>query len=265
MKKFQGIGRRFNIKGELDFGNGKALLVDDYGHHPRELEAVFAAAAAAGRTDDWCCIPAASLQPYPLFVDDFVSVLSTSMPSCLPKCMPPAKRRLTVPTPNRWPGDSRTRSYRSGRGKHARELATVLRMFYMTGIALMMGAGDIGRVASEIASKDSREPNRHETYTDAKDFGRVAVLWAAPVPSAKCHWTPVRMCSRHCSRAASMPKAVDGIPALVEALYQKKFDRVFNILHGTKVAAKTEFAGLLRSHANSVYRFRRAWLGIEHG
>ena len=43
-EKLEGIGRRFNLKGELDFGRGKALLVDDYGHHPRELEAVFAAA-----------------------------------------------------------------------------------------------------------------------------------------------------------------------------------------------------------------------------
>ena len=44
LDNFQGIGRRFNVKGEVDFGRGKALLVDDYGHHPRELEAVFAAA-----------------------------------------------------------------------------------------------------------------------------------------------------------------------------------------------------------------------------
>ena len=44
LENFQGIGRRFNIKGEIGFGRGKALLVDDYGHHPRELEAVFAAA-----------------------------------------------------------------------------------------------------------------------------------------------------------------------------------------------------------------------------
>jgi UDP-N-acetylmuramate--alanine ligase len=39
LDKFQGIGRRFDIMGEFDTGNGKATLVDDYGHHPTEVEA----------------------------------------------------------------------------------------------------------------------------------------------------------------------------------------------------------------------------------
>jgi len=34
---FEGIGRRFECLGEFDTGNGKALLVDDYGHHPTEV------------------------------------------------------------------------------------------------------------------------------------------------------------------------------------------------------------------------------------
>jgi len=37
---FAGIGRRAQVQGELDFGRGRALLVDDYGHHPRELAAI---------------------------------------------------------------------------------------------------------------------------------------------------------------------------------------------------------------------------------
>ncbi len=46
LEAFQGVGRRFNRHGELPFGHGHALLVDDYGHHPNELAAVFAAARA---------------------------------------------------------------------------------------------------------------------------------------------------------------------------------------------------------------------------
>jgi UDP-N-acetylmuramate--alanine ligase len=38
---FQGIGRRFQMYGELPTPMGGVLLIDDYGHHPRELAAVF--------------------------------------------------------------------------------------------------------------------------------------------------------------------------------------------------------------------------------
>lgn len=37
LANFEGIGRRFECLGEFETGNGKALLVDDYGHHPTEV------------------------------------------------------------------------------------------------------------------------------------------------------------------------------------------------------------------------------------
>lgn len=37
LKKFQGVGRRFQMLGEHQFDQGKALVVDDYGHHPQEV------------------------------------------------------------------------------------------------------------------------------------------------------------------------------------------------------------------------------------
>lgn len=37
--KFEGIGRRFQINGEYQVGKAKVMHVDDYGHHPREVEA----------------------------------------------------------------------------------------------------------------------------------------------------------------------------------------------------------------------------------
>lgn len=40
LAKFQGVGRRFQVYGEYAVGNGQAMLVDDYGHHPREVESV---------------------------------------------------------------------------------------------------------------------------------------------------------------------------------------------------------------------------------
>ncbi len=40
LAKFQGVGRRFQVYGEYAVGNGQAMLVDDYGHHPREVDSV---------------------------------------------------------------------------------------------------------------------------------------------------------------------------------------------------------------------------------
>jgi len=43
---FRGVGRRFQIGGEIVTRNGRVLLVDDYGHHPREIAPTLAAARA---------------------------------------------------------------------------------------------------------------------------------------------------------------------------------------------------------------------------
>lgn len=47
LQRFEGIGRRFQQYGEFDTGNGKVLLLDDYGHHPTEVAATIAAVRAA--------------------------------------------------------------------------------------------------------------------------------------------------------------------------------------------------------------------------
>ncbi|MFN3786084.1 MAG: UDP-N-acetylmuramate--L-alanine ligase [Thiothrix sp.] len=40
LRKFDGVGRRFQQYGDITFATGKsATLVDDYGHHPREMQA----------------------------------------------------------------------------------------------------------------------------------------------------------------------------------------------------------------------------------
>lgn len=36
--EFSGIARRFHVYGDLHFPTGKHLLIDDYGHHPKEIE-----------------------------------------------------------------------------------------------------------------------------------------------------------------------------------------------------------------------------------
>lgn len=43
LRKFDGVGRRFQMYGDIDFGKGTVSLVDDYGHHPREMMATLKA------------------------------------------------------------------------------------------------------------------------------------------------------------------------------------------------------------------------------
>lgn len=156
LKKFQGIGRRFNIKGELEFGKGQALIVDDYGHHPRELEAVFAA-ARGGWPDKRLVV---AFQPHrysrtrDLF-DDFVSVLSTCDAVVLTEVYAAGEAPI-----NGADSKSLARAIRA-RGRidpvvvsSARELATVLPDILHDGdLLLMMGAGDIGAVTNDISVK----------------------------------------------------------------------------------------------------------------
>lgn len=44
---FSGVGRRFQIRGDYTLNDMTALVVDDYGHHPREIAATLEAARAA--------------------------------------------------------------------------------------------------------------------------------------------------------------------------------------------------------------------------
>lgn len=78
LANFQGVGRRFQVYGNFPIGNGEAMLVDDYGHHPREVAAVIKAVR-----DGW---PDRRLvmvyQPHRYtrtrdLYEDFVEVLST--------------------------------------------------------------------------------------------------------------------------------------------------------------------------------------------
>lgn len=40
---FQGVGRRFQMLGEHQFTHGNALIIDDYGHHPQEIQSTIEA------------------------------------------------------------------------------------------------------------------------------------------------------------------------------------------------------------------------------
>ena len=155
LENFQGIGRRFNLKGEIEFGRGKALVVDDYGHHPRELEAVFA--AARGGWPERRLVVAFQPHRYSrtrdLF-DDFAAVLSSVDALVLTEVYAAGEAPVAG-------ADARSlaRAIRA-RGRidpvvvgSAQELpGTLVDVLSDGDLLLVMGAGDIGQTASHIAT-----------------------------------------------------------------------------------------------------------------
>jgi UDP-N-acetylmuramate--alanine ligase len=75
---FKGVGRRFQINGDLPMAEGKLTLVDDYGHHPREIAATLEALSQAwpDRRKVIVFQPHRYTRTRDLF-EDFVQVLST--------------------------------------------------------------------------------------------------------------------------------------------------------------------------------------------
>jgi D-alanine-D-alanine ligase len=70
--------------------------------------------------------------------------------------------------------------------------------------------------------------------TDPAGFGRVAVLMGGTSPEREVSLDSGRNVLEALRARGVDAHAVDGIPALVAALVEKRFDRVFNILHGNK-------------------------------
>ena len=158
--EFQGVGRRFEIRGELalggpEQGGGAVLLVDDYGHHPRELAAVFTAAR-----NGW---PQRRLvvafQPHRYtrtrdLLDDFANVLADVDALVLTEVYAAGEAPIAGAD-----GRALARAVRA-RGKvdpvlivHPRELQHVLPALLRDGdLLLLMGAGDIGATANALAA-----------------------------------------------------------------------------------------------------------------
>lgn len=74
---FQGVGRRFDIHGEIAYRKGKVLLVDDYGHHPTEVASNIEAVRSGWPDKRLVMIyqPHRYSRTHDLY-DDFVEVLS---------------------------------------------------------------------------------------------------------------------------------------------------------------------------------------------
>lgn len=148
--KFDGIGRRFNLLGQVKAGAGTATLIDDYGHHPTEIAATVAA-TRGGWPDNRLVVvfqPHRYTRTRDLF-EDFAHVLSAVDVLVMLEVYPAGESKIAG-------ADARSlcRSIRL-RGQvepvfaeNQDELFELLPGLLKDGdVLLTLGAGDIGRMA----------------------------------------------------------------------------------------------------------------------
>lgn len=156
IENFAGVGRRFDVQGELELEDGSAMLIDDYGHHPTEVAATLKALRAGWPKNRLVMV----YQPHRFsrtkdLYEDFVDVLSRADVLLLLEVYSAGEKKIAG-------ADSRSlcRSIRL-RGKvdpvyvqKIEDVHKVLKGLVRAGdIVLTQGAGSVGALAKEIAQK----------------------------------------------------------------------------------------------------------------
>jgi len=153
LEKFEGIARRFQIYGELSVNNGEVLLIDDYGHHPKEIESVFKAVKDAYSDRRMVVVfqPHRYTRTCDLF-EDFANVLSKADVLILSEVYPAGEMPIAGAD-----GRSLTRAVRMRGGNEPvfiedfSELSSILNNLLVDGdVLLTLGAGDIGVVPGQL-------------------------------------------------------------------------------------------------------------------
>ena len=160
LNEFSGVGRRFQVLGDYPAQQGTATLVDDYGHHPREVSATIDAIRAgwSGRRLVMVYQPHRYSRTRDLY-EDFVDVLSRVDILVLLDIYPAGEEPI-----NGADGRSLCRSIRS-RGQvdpifveRGAAVAPVLENILCDGdLLLTQGAGDIGQISRALLDKIQQE------------------------------------------------------------------------------------------------------------
>jgi UDP-N-acetylmuramate--alanine ligase len=156
LANFQGIDRRLQQLGEIRWANGSALIVDDYGHHPTEIEATLEAVRQAWPSRRVVL----AFQPHRFtrtrdLLDDFGRALSVCDVLLVTEVYAAGEAPIAGAD-----GRAICRAVRT-RGRiepvfveRIEDLAEALRQVLHDGdVVLTMGAGNIGAVAADLKSR----------------------------------------------------------------------------------------------------------------
>lgn len=153
LQQFSGIGRRFQINGEVNLKTGTVLLIDDYAHHPREIEVTLRTVKQGWPTRRLVVV----FQPHRYsrtrdLMDDFAAVLGDQDPLVVTEVYAAGEPHIDAAD-----GRSLCRSIRDrGTGhpvfvEELSELPGILQsMLQPNDLLLTLGAGDIGQMAAAL-------------------------------------------------------------------------------------------------------------------
>jgi UDP-N-acetylmuramate--alanine ligase len=150
---FKGVGRRFQVNGDLAIDGGKITLVDDYGHHPKEISATLEALHQAWPERRSVIIfqPHRYTRTRDLF-EDFVQILSTVDVLILMDVYPAGETVITGAD-----GRALSRAIRMRAQVDPifvdgwQELPTILAgIVKPEDVILTMGAGNVGQFATQL-------------------------------------------------------------------------------------------------------------------
>ena len=154
---FEGVGRRFQVYGELPVDGGSVMLVDDYGHHPTEVAAVIKAVRGGWPERRLVMV----YQPHRYsrtrdLYDDFVNVLADANVLLLMEVYPAGEEPIPGADSRKLCNSIRQRGQLDpiyiDRGV---DLAPIVKPLLRAGdILLCQGAGDIGGLAPKLLKSE---------------------------------------------------------------------------------------------------------------
>ena len=163
LSQFAGIGRRFQIRGTASLPTGSVQVVDDYGHHPRELSATLEAARGAWPGKRLVVV----FQPHRYsrtrdLMDDFSAVLCAQDPLVITEVYPAGETPIS--------GADGRALCRAIRARGQTDPVFVARLEELPGVlvnilqdddvVLTLGAGDIGQAAQRLVDRGLGEAGR---------------------------------------------------------------------------------------------------------
>lgn len=155
LARFTGVGRRFQVNGRVHVTGGDILLVDDYGHHPRELAATIAAAREGWPTRRLVI----AFQPHRYsrtrdLLDDFSAVLAGCDALFITEVYAAGEQPISGAD-----GRALCRAIRARGGnpvfvENVAELPQILReTLRANDLLVTLGAGNIGQVAASLPQR----------------------------------------------------------------------------------------------------------------
>ena len=153
LKSFQGVGRRFQIFGDVALNGKNVTLVDDYAHHPVELEATLSAARGCWTDRRLIAVfqPHRYSRTFDLF-DDFVQALTDQQDLLISEVYPAGEQPIASADGKALCQAIRVRGTSSPIFvADVDDLETVLAPIVQDGdVILTMGAGSIGKASKQL-------------------------------------------------------------------------------------------------------------------